>query len=347
LNPGIHRILDANCNRTREALRVIEEYARFVLNDEALCESLKTLRHDFTVATASLAGVSIFHRDTPGDVGTGISTPQERTRAGLADVVTASCKRLGEALRVIEEYLKVDQPDTATLIEQIRYRFYTIEGLLAGRLRPATRFADVRLYILITESSCKSDWLTSARDAIAGGADCIQLREKNLDSGELLVRARQLATLCAGNGVVFIVNDRPDIAMLCNADGVHVGQTDLSILETRKLVGPEKIIGVSTHSIEQARQAVHDGADYIGVGPIYLSPTKPRDHIPGLAFARAVHDEITCPAIAIAGITLANLPAVLETGLRAVAVTSAILECDDVRGAARLFKTQLTPDARA
>ncbi len=224
----------------------------------------------------------------------------------------------------------------------MRYRFYAIEQTMALAMRPATRMAGVRLYVLITESACRGDWLDTARAAIRGGADCLQLREKSLEGGEFLRRARAFVALCREHGVISIINDRPDIALLANADGVHLGQHDLPATEARKLMGREKIIGVSTHQIEQARQAVADGADYIGVGPVFRSSTKPREFLPGLEYAGQVAREIQIPAVAIAGITEQNVDQVLATGLRAVAVTAAIVGCEDAESAARRFKEKLS-----
>ncbi|HMO25925.1 MAG TPA: thiamine phosphate synthase, partial [Tepidisphaeraceae bacterium] len=181
-------------------------------------------------------------------------------------------------------------------------------------LRPAGRMAQVRLCVLITESLCKRSWQETARLAIDGGADCLQLREKDLPAGELLARARELVALCREREVVSIINDRPDIALLAGADGVHVGQDDLPTLETRRLVGESMIVGTSTHSLAQAQQARRDGADYVGIGPVFRSPTKPRDfvvprdelsqvarlpNLPALAIAwlveRRVERKLACP----------------------------------------------------
>ena len=344
MSAPVLRILDANANRAREALRVIEDYARFALNDKALCEALKHLRHDLTAALAPLLPDAILHRDTPNDVGTDTKTPAELTRDDAAHVVTAAGKRLGEALRSLEEFSKTVSPPTAAALEQLRYRFYNTEAAVARTLHPpATRFDHVRLYVLITESACKRPWLDVAREALLGGADCLQLREKSLDSGELLTRARQLVPLCRQFNALSIINDRPDIAVLSDADGVHVGQTDLPPVEARKIIGRHKILGVSTHSLPQAQQAVRDGADYIGVGPIFRSPTKPRDILPGPALAREIAAaHLPIPAVAIAGITESNLHEVLATGLRAIAVTAAVTGCDDVQSATRRLKEKLT-----
>jgi thiamine-phosphate pyrophosphorylase len=337
VNSAVLRLLDANANRAREALRVLEDYARFVLNSDGLSLELKRLRHDLMAATMVILPEAILHRDTPNDIGTGNKTAAEQSREDLNHVVTAAGKRLGEALRALEEYSKTIDPSVANTLEALRYRFYTIEQTIALTLRPR-KFDHVRLYVLITQSVCKRPWLEAAEQAIAGGADCLQLREKELESGKLLSRARQFVALCRKHGVISIINDRADIAVLSDADGVHVGQGDLPAREARKMMGPGKIVGVSTHQIEQARQAAVDGADYIGVGPVFRSPTKPRDFLPGLAFATEVAKEIRIPAVAIAGITSANLPEVLETGIRAVAVTAAVVGCDDIGGAARRLK---------
>ena len=337
------RLLDANANRAREALRVVEDYARFVLDDAGLSQELKHLRHELGAATRSFVAEAILHRDTPNDVGTTIKTNGELSRADVADVVVAAGKRLGEALRAVEEFMKTVRPADASKVEGLRYRFYDIEQRIAFTLRPAVcGFTAVRLYVLITESICRIPWLDAAEQAILGGADCVQLREKELEGAEFLRRARQLTTLCKEHRVPCVINDRPDVAILADADGVHVGQGDLPARETRKLVGAGRIVGVSTHNLEQARRALADGADYIGIGPVFRSPTKPRDLIAGLGFARDVaHKLPQIPAVAIAGIDAGNVDEVLATGICAVAVSSAVLAAHDVRAAAAELKAKL------
>ena len=339
------RILDANANRAREALRVLEDYARFALDHDALSSALKQIRHDLSAATGPWLADAILARDTPGDVGTDNKTPAETQRDDLAAVVTAAGKRLGEALRVIEEMLKVADVPSAAKVEAIRYRFYDLEQQIARTLGRSRRIADVRLYVLITEAACSGPWLHVAEQAILGGADCLQLREKSLDGGELLARASRLVEVCRRHNVLCIINDRPDIAILSGADGVHVGQGDLPCAAVRKLVGRDMIVGVSTHRIEQAQRAIVDGADYIGIGPIFRSPTKPRDFVAGLDYARHVAAAIRIPAVAIAGITPDNVDEVLACGIRAVAVTAAVAGAADPRQAAQRLKAKLArPD---
>ena len=341
MNREVLRIIDANANRAREALRVVEDYARFWLDNEDFSGQLKQLRHDFVSAVQSLIDDAILCRDTPGDVGTGTKTSQELQRADVGGVVTAAGKRFGEAVRTLEEFTKTFDPSIAAKLEAIRYRFYDLEMRVARTLRPDGPMSRVRLYLLVTEPICTKPWLTAVREAIHGGADCIQLREKGLSDAQLLHRARQLVCVCRRAQVPCIINDRPDIAVLAEADGVHVGQGDVTASEARRIVGRHRLVGVSTHTIDQAKQAVLDGADYIGVGPVFRSSTKPRDILPGLDLARHVAQEIRIPAVAIAGITLENVDEVLATGIRAVAVTAAVIGADDPREAARAFKGKL------
>ncbi|HEX8523987.1 MAG TPA: thiamine phosphate synthase, partial [Tepidisphaeraceae bacterium] len=239
MNGEVLRILDANANRAREGLRVVEDYARFVRDDEGLCGELKEIRHALREAMGNLLRDAVLWRDTPGDVGTGIKTGAELAREDVGDVVTAAGKRVGEALRTLEEYLKVEGSELriqgSAQIEAARYRFYEVEKKIALTLRPAGRFDRVRLYVLITESACRLDWFEAATQAIEGGADCLQLREKDLEGGELLARAKRMVKLCRERGVISIINDRPDIAVLSGADGVHVGQGDLPATEVRKI----------------------------------------------------------------------------------------------------------------
>ncbi len=341
MTPPVMRILDANANRAREALRVMEDYARFALDSTELSKTAKTLRHDLAGVLAGVTGDAILHRDTPGDVGREIKTVSERARGDLGDVVIAAGKRGGEALRSIEEAAKTFDPAVASGVESIRYRLYDLEKQLARTIRPAGLLSRVRLYVLITESVCRGDWFTAAEAAIDGGADAIQLREKSLDGGELLSRARRLCALCRRHNVLFIVNDRADIALAAGADGVHVGQQDIPAADARRLVGHRAIVGVSTHNLDQAKAAVLAGADYVGIGPVFPSATKPRDFLAGLDAARQVAAAIPIPAIAIAGIDATNVDQVWSTGVAAIAVTQAVIGAADIKAAAGELKRRL------
>jgi thiamine-phosphate pyrophosphorylase len=177
--------------------------------------------------------------------------------------------------------------------------------------------------------------------AIAGGADIIQLRAKDAPKDEVLEKARALRELTLRHGVPFIVNDYPEIAHAVCADGVHIGQEDLSVAEARALLGPNAIIGVSTHSIEQARAAERSGADYIGVGPVYSTGTKPGRKAVTLSYVREVAAEIRIPWVAIGGIDLQNVDDVLSAGAPSICAVSAIVGSGDPEAAARAFRAKV------
>ncbi len=345
---SVLRIIDANLNRAREALRVMEEAARFLLDDAALSESIKNLRHDLSKIAASLPALE-YHRDTPGDVGTTIETPTELRRESVADVAIAAGKRLSEALRAIEEYsktldkIKITGTNTpiSAAVEAMRYRGYDIE-LRLTRALGCGRAKQWRLCVLLSESLCPGgDWLAVARAAIEGGAECLQLREKSLDAGELLIRSRALVSLCQGKNVTVIINDRPDVALLAGADGVHLGQGDLPCGEARKLVGRQLVIGVSTSNLDEAARAQRDGADYCGVGPMFATTTKHKEHIVGPGYLRDYVATIKLPHLAIGGVSVASLPALVKAGVRGVAVSSAVCGADDPRAVVAELLKQL------
>jgi thiamine-phosphate pyrophosphorylase len=329
------RILDACANRAREGLRVIEDYCRFVLDDAFLSRSLKESRHDLTAALAELSPLLLLEaRDTQGDVGTMLSTPSELDRASLRDVVQANFKRLQESLRSLEEFGKVRSSQLGQALERLRYRVYTLErAVLLGAL-VRQRLHDARLYVLLSTSHCTAalDWTIA--EAVAGGAHVVQLREKGLTDRELLERARQVRHWTRQASVLFILNDRPDIARLVEADGVHLGQDDLPVKEARRILGPDALIGVSTHNLDQVRQAILDGASYIGVGPTFLSNTKDFADIPGPEFVRQAMSETSLPAFVIGGVNLKTISDAVAAGARRVAVSHAIARADDPRSAA-------------
>jgi thiamine-phosphate pyrophosphorylase len=173
------------------------------------------------------------------------------------------------------------------------------------------------------------------RSLVEAGVGMLQLRDKRLDDRELVDRARQLRQLTRGTATLCIINDRADIAAAVDADGVHLGQEDLSFKDARSIVGPRMLIGVSTHNIGQARAAVLDGANYLGSGPTFASNTKAFDMFAGLDYLREVSSEIRLPTFAIGGIAAGNLADVLATGISRVAVGGAVTAGTDPGCAAR------------
>lgn len=339
------RVLDAASNRAREALRVLEDYTRFTLDDALLTGELKTLRHDLAAAL-EMHGPDLetflAARETQADVGTAISTEREHQRESPREVVAANCKRLQEALRSLEEFGKLRSAELGAALEQLRYRSYTLERALLRGLSARQRLSDARLYFLVTGSQCAAGIAWTIADAAAGGVDIVQLREKQLSDRALLQRAREVRRYTRDADVLFIMNDRPDLALLADADGVHLGQDELSVKDARRLLGPEAIIGVSTHSLQQLRQAILDGADYVGVGPTFPSGTKTFAEFPGLAFVREAFAATSLPVFAIGGINGGNIAEVVAAGGTRVAVSQAIAAAEEPRPVAAALRRALT-----
>lgn len=348
---SVLRILDANFNRVREALRVMEEHARMILDDAALARRIKECRHRLAAAmTAFDIKDLLASRDALGDVGTAITTESESTRDGTLAVALAAAKRAGESLRVIEEYSKTLNSAVAQQVESIRYEVYSLEQelLLGGPRR--RRLRDARLHVLVTADLCRGDWLRVTAAALAGGADIIQLREKDLPDRELLDRAIKLRRLTQQHDALLIINDRPDIALLANADGVHLGLDDLPVAEARRIVGPLRLIGATAHSPDEARAALAEKPDYLGLGPMFASPTKPKIAVNGPRLLREViaaasMDAGSPPLVAIGGITTDNITQLTEAFAIpnappiAIAICQAVIAAEDSEVAARHLKS--------
>jgi thiamine-phosphate pyrophosphorylase len=338
------RVLDAAANRATEGLRVVEDYVRFVWDDRYLTELCKQSRHDLAAVLARLGPAQRYAaRDTQADVGTALTAPSEQSRDDAASVLAANFQRVEQSLRSLEEYAKILDPQIAADFEQLRYRAYTLERAVLITGQSAQRLGKISLCVLVDGRENTAELARWTGRILDTAPLMIQLRDKRLGDRELLERARLLRGLTRDRGSLLIVNDRPDMALLAQADGVHLGQEDVSVKDARAIVGPAALIGVSTHSLEQARQAVLDGANYIGVGPTFPSETKSFADYPGLELLRAVAAEVSLPAFAIGGITAANAPQVLTTGMTRVAVSSALAVVADPAAVSRALVALLNP----
>jgi len=348
------RIVDAAANRTAEGLRVAEDIMRMHLNDRHLAKRIKQLRHDLVEVLANVpAANSVAARDSVGDVGRDIQVKQEYDRSSSAEsdpdagsfevILTANFKRAQQAIRTLEEFLKNESEAAAKAIEQIRYRCYTLEKACRLALRADTIFDPVSIYVLIdgcqwgetcrdNESEIATDRWQETRLAktvqalVDAKVNFIQLRDKALSDRQLIAAGRVIAEIVRDTQTQFIMNDRADIAVACGADGVHVGQEELSVADARRILGPEKLIGVSTHNLDQAQAAVLEGADYIGVGPVFASQTKSFSQHVGPELVKEICDEVSLPAFAIGGIDLTNADQVAAAGCGRVAVTAVFSE---------------------
>jgi thiamine-phosphate pyrophosphorylase len=330
----VYRILDANLDRAREGLRIIEEWCRFGLNDPQFTEECKQLRqelgqwHSLEIRAA---------RDTANDPGTDLTHPNEQHRGNLNEVLRSNFCRTQEALRVLEEYGKLYSEQMGAACKQMRYRVYTLESSLTGYQRHQ-KLRQSRLYLV---TSPMENLLSVVESALEGGLTLVQYREKTADDLTRIRMATKLRELCHRYNALLIVNDRVDIALAANADGVHLGQEDVSIGFARELLGSQRIIGRSTKNPDEMRQAIQEGADYIGVGPVYETPTKAGRMAAGLDYVRHAVKHATIPWFAIGGLSAETLADVLSSGAERVAVVRAIMAAEHPTLMTQFFVSQL------
>ncbi|MEB3157808.1 MAG: thiamine phosphate synthase [Cyanobacteriota bacterium] len=340
--PAIERLLDANLDRAREGLRVLEDWCRFVLRRPDLVSRLKDLRQRLG-RSHRLAYKLARHAAT--DVAAGFTHPAQQERHDPLAVVAANAARVQEALRVLEEFGRSLDPPLAQEASRIRYALYDLEvECLRGSSPEGSsrreRLAQCSLY-LITSPVPNLEGVVEA--ALTAGVRLVQYRPKQDPATDLerLRQARELRRACQRHGALFLVNDRLDLALAADADGVHLGQSDLPVAEARRLLGPERLIGRSTHAPEQLRQAVREGCDYVGVGPVHTTPSKPGRPAVGLAYVAAAAADCPIPWFAIGGIEASNLASVRQAGAQRVAVIRAITEAADPGAATQRLLREL------
>jgi thiamine-phosphate pyrophosphorylase len=346
--PQILRIIDANCNRIGEGLRFLEDIARFILNDAALSLQLKSMRHNLVASLSGLGLTIISERNVETDVG--IAT-QISHRQDLSSLVTANARRVEEALRVVEELSKL--PELSSQLrhqdfEAARFDLYKLQKQLISLLARQQKTKQLTgLYAIIdTQTIDSHDVVDKARKIINGGAKIIQLRDKRLSRGELLVIAKTLSDLCRKNSVLLIVNDYLDIALASRADGIHLGQDDLPLPVVRRELPVDSIIGLSVSTVAQARKAEREGADYIAVSAIFRSPTKQDAKAVGLEQLSQIIKAVSIPVVAIGGINRQNIRDVIESGADAAAVISALLGEEDIESATRQLVKEIAKQAK-
>ena len=264
-------------------------------------------------------------RDTAGDVGTALSHPREEQRTGIEQLLQANLCRVQEALRVLEEYGKLHSSSMSSGCKQMRYRVYTLESnLLTYRRRQV--FAEAKLYLV---TSPAPDLIQRVEAALQGGLTLVQYRDKQSNDIDRLAIAQQLCKLCHHYGALFILNDRVDLALAVDADGVHLGQQDIPVALARQILGSQRIVGRSTTNPEEMALALAEGADYIGVGPVYETPTKAGKAAAGLEYVQYAAKHATVPWFAIGGIDSTNISDVIQAGAPGVAIVRAIMAAEN------------------
>lgn len=325
IDQTVWRVLDVNANRAAEGLRTIEDVARVIREDPVASLWAKSLRHDLASAVSKLdRSQRLAARSTETDAGTGHTTDTEGERADWKAIISAACERVGQSLRCMEEFSKLVDASVGLDFKSLRYRAYDVLAQLELKLSRKRIGDSENLYLLMDCSLPIEQFASAVRQFADAGADLLQVRDKTCDGARLVSYARAATQALAATHTKLIINDRVDVALASGAAGVHLGQEDMLYSDARKIAGADLLIGISTHSIEQAVAAEQCGADYIGCGPTFPSKTKSFDAFPGTQFLTQVAQRISIPAFAIGGIDSNNLDEVLKTGCKRIALSSVV-----------------------
>lgn len=331
------RALDANLNRAAEGIRVVEDIVRFEYDLGPLAAEFRELRHGLREAAQLLPGgeaALVSARDSRGDVARNAPhLDEDRPR----DVLTANLKRAQEAARVLEELSKPLGGRVSSRFGEIRFRIYDLEknlaeALLRGNTPKPIPMAPFLYAVAGFENFYSGGTFRLFKELISAGAGMIQLRDKHYEDKQQLERASRLARLTQHSRTLFTVNDRVDIALAADADAIHLGQEDISVEDARAIAGDRLRIGFSTHSYSQAMKGLEMRPDYISVGPVFASKTKPENKPVGTGLIEKVASRANgIPIVAIGGITHRNLSDVFNAGASGAAVISAITESKNLK----------------
>ena len=325
-NNRIAQLIDANLDRAREGLRVMEDWCRFGLKRSDFSIQIKDWRQQLGLHHHNIYRNA---RLTSNDPAMGVTHPLQKGRLTPEAVFIANSSRVQEALRVIEEFTRITDPKLCEVATKIRYETYTIEIKVLDTtecMHKRQTLKDCSVYLITTN---RRDLEEVVLQALKAGVKIVQYREKYLNDYEKVLQAKCLASLCKKYNSLFIVNDRVDIALAVDADGIHLGQEDIPTKIARELLGAKKIIGRSTHCLKDIKNAEKEGCDYIGIGPIFTSETKNELNPIGIDYLRKGLEETLLPAFAIGGINSSNINKLNKLNNLRIAVSNAIINSND------------------
>lgn len=346
MDRGVETAVDANINRAMEGIRVCEDIFRFCIKN-SISSEFKNIRHDLLTAVTSVFGNSLISsRAVISDEQKFIDTDSEKRRSGYETLFRSNLGRACEALRVIEEFSKTVSSAGSGNFQAIRFTLYDLEqkGWAAIKKKMILDRFNFSLYGILDSAFVPvNKFKENAEIMSSEGCSIIQLRMKSSSSREFLDAAFEVEEICRKNDTVFLVNDRPDIALLCKARGVHLGQDDIPPEKAGELLRGDMITGLSTHSIEEALRAMETAADYIAFGPVFDTGSKNGTLINGRGteILRQVCISADRPVVAIGGITPDNAAEILDAGCSSVAVISALFRNNDLAGNIHRFSEKL------
>tara|TARA_Y100001933_G_scaffold142923_1_gene141792 strand:- start:121 stop:1176 length:1056 start_codon:yes stop_codon:yes gene_type:complete len=318
----IAQIIDANLDRAREGLRVLEDWARFALGRKDLVKSCKNFRQILGKHHLKIYKNS---RNFINDTSAGLSHPEQAKRNNASSIISSNAARVQEALRVIEEFSRDHNQDLCKISSDMRYEIYKLEIVL---LEAHSNYSLLKilsendLYFITLETE---NLFEKIKQILEGGVKIIQLRCKQGKDSDNLKFAIKVRELCNNFGALFLINDRVDIALACNADGVHLGQDDMDIKSVRNILGFSKIIGISASNDLDIKKAIQDGCDYLGIGPVFKTTTK-KGKVPlGIDTLKLLTKDISIPWFAIGGIKQENISLLKENNICKIAIISDLI----------------------
>ena len=335
----ISQIIDANLDRAREGLRVLEDWARFGLGLENYVIKIKNFRQILGKNHLEVYKKSRNHIE---DQCKGLTHVEQSNRKSPDEIISSNAARVQEALRVIEEFSRLNNKELSKIASEIRYEIYTLEVELLNFNKRKKLEKIIRENDLYAITDQKSDIIEKIEDILIGGVKIIQYRFKTGRDKDHVEEAIRIKKLCKKYNSLFIVNDRVDIALASNADGIHLGQDDLDLKTARKILGNSKVIGISANNEIDIANSIKDGCDYIGIGPVFKTSTKNDKEPLGLEKIKTLTKDIKVPWFAIGGINKKNISYLKNNGFSKFALVSELMNSEDPKEKAIMILKELS-----
>ncbi|KGF85337.1 thiamine phosphate synthase [Prochlorococcus marinus] len=335
----IYQIIDANLDRAREGLRVLEDWARFGLGKEKYVERIKNFRQILGKNHLEVYKLSRNHIE---DKCKGLTHQEQLKRKSNEQIISSNSGRVQEALRVIEEFSRLHNHELSKIASEIRYEIYTLEIdllCLSECMKSEEILKENDLYVITDQ---KENLIEIIENLLIAGVRIIQHRFKTGTDKDHLEEAIQIKNLCKRYDSLFIINDRVDIALASNADGIHLGQDDLDLKNARKLLGYSKIIGISANNEIDISNALKNGCNYIGIGPVFETVTKKDKKPIGIEKIKTLTKDLNIPWFAIGGIKTNNISYLKRNGFKKVALVSQLMNSEDPKEDAIMILKELT-----
>ena len=335
----IFQIIDANLDRAREGLRVIEDWARFGLGEENFVNRIKNFRQILGKNHLEIYKKS---RNYSEDQCKGLTHIEQIKRKTPEQIISSNSARVQEALRVIEEFSRLHNNELSNIVSEIRYEVYTLEIellRLSKRKKSGEIIKENDLYVITDQ---RENLLEKIEEILIAGVKIIQHRFKKGTDKDHLEEAIKIKNLCKRHNSLFIINDRIDIALASDADGIHLGKDDLELKTARKLLGHSKIIGISANNETDISNALKDGCDYLGIGPVFETSTKKNKKPIGIEKIKILTKDLNIPWFAIGGITTTNISYLKSYGFKKVALVSQLMNSENPKEEAIMILKELS-----